>query len=128
MLYRKLSNTKVRIPAIGQGTWKFGEERNKERDEIDALRFGIENGLTLIDTAEEYGNGGAEKIVGKATRDIRNDVFIVTKVSAKNCSYKGVLQAAEASLERLKTGYIDLYLQHCFQSNGLFSFNTRKKM
>ncbi|BBH24360.1 aldo/keto reductase [Paenibacillus baekrokdamisoli] len=112
MLYRRLGNTGVSIPAIGQGTWKFGEKKNSEKQEIEALRFGIENGLTLIDTAEEYGNGGAEKIVGQAIQDIRNNVFLVTKVSEKNCSYKGVLMAAEASLEHLKTSHIDLYLQH----------------
>ncbi|MDQ0914594.1 aldo/keto reductase [Paenibacillus sp. V4I5] len=112
MLYRKLGNLEVSIPAIGQGTWKFGEDRHKEKEEIEALRFGIANGLTLIDTAEEYGNGGAERIVSQAIQDIRNDVFLVTKVSAKNCSYNGVLRAAEASLERLKISHIDLYLQH----------------
>ncbi|MBU5672222.1 aldo/keto reductase [Paenibacillus brevis] len=112
MLYRKLGNTEVSIPAIGQGTWKFGEAKQQEKDEIEALRFGIEHGLTLIDTAEEYAGGGSEKVVGQAIHDIRNDVFLVTKVSAKNCSYKGVLGAAEASLERLRTDRIDLYLQH----------------
>jgi len=112
MIYRELGNTGVSIPAIGQGTWKFGQDNHSEKDEIEALRFGIQNGLTLIDTAEEYGNGGAERIVGQAIQDIRNDVFLVTKVSAKNCSYKGVLRAVEASLERLKTSHIDLYLQH----------------
>lgn len=112
MQYRKLGNTGVSIPVIGQGTWKFGEDSKKEKDEIEALRYGIRNGLTLIDTAEEYGDGGAEKIVGQAIHDVRSDVFLVTKVSAKNCSYKGVLRAAEASLDRLKTDYIDLYLQH----------------
>ncbi|MEI5906743.1 aldo/keto reductase [Bacillus spongiae] len=112
MLYRRLGNTSERIPAIGQGTWKYGENKSNEKQEIEALRFGLENGLTLIDTAEEYGNGGAEKIVGQAIQDVRKDVFLVTKVSAKNCSYKGVLRAAEASLERLMTSQIDLYLQH----------------
>jgi diketogulonate reductase-like aldo/keto reductase len=112
MLYRKLGNTEVSIPVIGQGTWKYGEDKQKEKEEVEALRFGIRNELTLIDTAEEYGNGGAEKIVGQAIHGIRDDVFLVTKVSAKNCSYKGVLRAAEASLERLKTSHIDLYLQH----------------
>ncbi|MFC9709287.1 aldo/keto reductase [Paenibacillus sp. NPDC056933] len=97
---------------MGQGTWKYGEDKQKEKEEVEALRFGIRKGLTLIDTAEEYGNGGAEKIVGQAIHGMRNDVFLVTKVSAKNCSYKGVLRAAEASLERLKTSHIDLYLQH----------------
>ncbi|MDN4525989.1 aldo/keto reductase [Fictibacillus fluitans] len=112
MLYRRLANTSERIPAIGQGTWKMGENKVTEKQEIEALRFGIEQGLTLIDTAEEYGKGGAEKVVGQAIRDVRKEVFLVTKVSAKNCSYQGVLRAAEDSLERLKTNTIDLYLQH----------------
>lgn len=112
MLYRKLGNTEVSIPVIGQGTWKYGVDKQKEQDEIEALRIGISNGLTLIDTAEEYEKGGSERIVGQAIHDIRDEVFLVTKVSAKNCSYKGVLRAAEASLERLKTSHIDLYLQH----------------
>ncbi|WP_405153571.1 aldo/keto reductase [Paenibacillus sp. FSL K6-0108] len=68
MLYRKLGNTEVSIPVIGQGTWKYGEDKQKEKEEVEALRFGIRNGLTLIDTAEEYGNEGAEKIVGQACK------------------------------------------------------------
>lgn len=112
MLYRTLGSTNVKIPVIGQGTWKFGEVKSNSKREIEALRFGIENGMTLIDTAEEYANGGSESIVGEAIADIRKDVFLVTKVSAKNCSYKDVIQAAESSLERLRTSYIDLYLQH----------------
>lgn len=112
MLQRALGNTAVNISAIGQGTWKFGEDGAKEREEIEALRFGIANGLTLIDTAEDYAAGGSERVVGRAIRDLRDDVFLVTKVAARNCSYRGVLQAAEASLERLGTDRIDLYLQH----------------
>lgn len=112
MLYRRLGNTLERIPALGQGTWKFGERKLSEKQEIEAIQFGIANGLKVIDTAEEYGNGGSEIIVGKAIQDVRKDVFLVTKVSAKNCSYDGVLRAVEASLERLKTSHIDLYLQH----------------
>ncbi|WP_164716313.1 aldo/keto reductase [Paenibacillus whitsoniae] len=112
MLFRELGKTGIRIPVIGQGTWKFGEDKGREQEEIEALRFGIANGLKLIDTAEEYANGGAEKVVGKAIQGIRKEVFLVTKVSARNCSYKGVLNSAEASLDRLKTGHIDLYLQH----------------
>ncbi|MCG7379267.1 aldo/keto reductase [Paenibacillus sp. ACRSA] len=112
MRFRKLGNTDIDIPVIGQGTWKFGEDPRKERDEVEALRHGIQNGLTLMDTAEEYGDGGAEKLVGRAIHDIRSEVFLVTKVSAKHCSYQGVLRAAEESLDRLRTDYIDLYLQH----------------
>ncbi len=112
MIYRKLGTTDVDIPVIGQGTWKFGEEPENAIREIEALRFGIENGMTLIDTAEGYASGGAERIVGEAIADCRKDVFLVTKVLARNCSYDGVLQAAESSLKRLNTTYIDLYLQH----------------
>lgn len=112
MLQRKLGNTEVHIPAIGQGTWKFGEEERNAKQEIEALLFGIERGLTLLDTAEDYAAGGSERVVGQAIAGMRDDVFLVTKVAARNCSYQGVLDAAEASLERLKTGHIDLYLQH----------------
>lgn len=112
MKYRNLGTTDVKIPVIGQGTWKFGEEQENAKREIEALRYGIENGLTLIDTAEGYANGGSERIVAEAISDCRKDVFVVTKVLARNSSYKGVIQAAEASLERLNTSYIDLYLQH----------------
>jgi diketogulonate reductase-like aldo/keto reductase len=112
MLFRKLGNTDVLVPVIGQGTWTYGENESLAMDEIKALRYGLENGLTLIDTAEEYGKGGAEQIVAEAIHDCRKDVFLTTKVSAKNCSYKGVIEAIEGSLARLKTTYIDLYLQH----------------
>jgi diketogulonate reductase-like aldo/keto reductase len=112
MIYQKLGKTEVNIPVLGQGTWKYGENKHEAKGEIKALRFGIENGMTLIDTAEEYAKGGAERIVGEAIQDCRKDIFLTTKVSAKNCSYQGVIEAAEASLERLKTTHIDLYLQH----------------
>ncbi|WP_138494874.1 aldo/keto reductase [Paenibacillus pinistramenti] len=112
MLKRTLGRTSVQIPVIGQGTWKFGEHQSKEQEEVAALRFGIEQGLTLIDTAEEYADGGSERVVGQAIQDVRQHIFLVTKVSAKHCSYEDVLRSAEASLERLKTSYIDLYLQH----------------
>ncbi|TNJ63842.1 aldo/keto reductase [Paenibacillus hemerocallicola] len=112
MQYRRLGHTDVQIPVIGQGTWRFGEDRSKAKAEIEALRFGLERGMSLIDTAEEYAKGGSERVVGEAIADVRKEVFLVTKVSAKNCSYSGVLQAAESSLDRLNATYIDLYLQH----------------
>jgi diketogulonate reductase-like aldo/keto reductase len=112
MKYINLAKTDVKIPVIGQGTWKYGEDKTEEHNEIKALRYGIEQGMNLIDTAEEYANGGAERIVGQVIRDCRKEVFLTTKVSAKNCSYRGVLQAAEQSLARLQTTYIDLYFQH----------------
>ncbi|WP_413304160.1 aldo/keto reductase [Bacillus sp. 1P10SD] len=112
MIYRKLGRTEVNIPVLGQGTWKYGESKLEATEEIKALRFGIEHGMTLIDTAEEYARGGAERIVGEAIQDCRKEIFLTTKVSAKHCSFQGVIDAAEASLERLQTTYIDLYLQH----------------
>jgi diketogulonate reductase-like aldo/keto reductase len=112
MIQRNLGKTNVNVAVIGQGTWTYGENKSLELEEIKALRFGIENGMTLIDTAEEYGNGGAERVVAEAIKDCRKDIFLTTKVSAKNCSYMGVIKAVERSLERLKTTYIDLYLQH----------------
>jgi len=110
--YRTLGRTTINIPVIGQGTWQFGENKQEAKEEIEALRYGIENGMTLIDTAEGYADGGSERIVGEAIQDCREDIFLTTKVSAGNCSYQGVIHAAEASLERLRTNYIDLYLQH----------------
>jgi diketogulonate reductase-like aldo/keto reductase len=112
MKYRSLGTTNEKLPLIGQGTWTYGENQSEALEEIKALRYGIENGLTLIDTAEEYAKGGAERIVAEAIKDCRGDIFLTTKVSAKNCSYKGVIEACEKSLERLNTTYIDLYLQH----------------
>lgn len=112
MRYRSLGMTDEKVPVLGQGTWKYGENKCEALEEIKALRFGIENGLTLIDTAEEYAKGGAERLVAEVIQDCRRDIFLTTKVSAKNCSYNGVIEAAERSLERLKTTYIDLYLQH----------------
>ncbi|OPA75379.1 hypothetical protein BVG16_21650 [Paenibacillus selenitireducens] len=112
MLYRQLGKTGVKIPVMGQGTWKFGENEQTEKEEIEALRYGIANGMTLIDTAEEYANGRSERLVAQAIDGVRNEVFLVTKVSSKNCSFDGVIWAVEASLNRLNTNYIDLYLQH----------------
>lgn len=112
MIQRNLGMTNVNVAIIGQGTWTYGENKGLELEEVKALRFGIENGMTLIDTAEEYAQGGAERIVAEAIKDCRKEIFLTTKVSAKNCSYLGVIEAVERSLERLKTTYIDLYLQH----------------
>jgi diketogulonate reductase-like aldo/keto reductase len=110
MRYQRFGNEN--IPVIGQGTWHYGEDEREAVKEIEALRFGIENGMTLIDTAEGYANGGSERIIGEAIKDCRKEIFLTTKVLARNSSYHGVIEAAEASLERLQTTYIDLYLQH----------------
>lgn len=101
-----------RVPALGQGTWHMGERASGREREVDAVRAGIDAGLNLIDTAEMYGNGGAERIVGEAIRDLRDQVFLVSKVFPHNASRTGVRAACEASLERLGTDRLDLYLLH----------------
>ncbi len=100
------------VPALGQGTWNMGERAAAAGDEVAALRLGIDLGMTLIDTAEMYGDGGAEEIVAKAAAGLRDRLFIVSKVYPHNASAKGTLAACERSLRRLKTDRIDLYLLH----------------
>ena len=100
------------VPAFGQGTWHMGEDRRHAAEETAALRLGIELGMTLIDTAEMYGNGRAEEIVAEAMGGERDRLFIVSKVLPYNASRNGVVEACERSLKRLKTDRIDLYLLH----------------
>jgi diketogulonate reductase-like aldo/keto reductase len=100
------------MPALGQGTWKFGEHSGRRSDEIAALRCGLDLGIGLIDTAEMYGEGGAEEIVGAAIAGRRDEVFLVSKVYPHNASRNGVVAACERSLKRLKTDRIDVYLLH----------------
>ncbi|MBB2676202.1 UNVERIFIED_ORG: diketogulonate reductase-like aldo/keto reductase [Rhizobium esperanzae] len=100
------------VPALGQGTWAMGEDAGHAKMEIESLRAGIDLGMTLIDTAEMYGDGGAEEIVGQAIRGRRDEIFLVSKVYPWNASLKGTVEACEQSLERLGTDRIDLYLLH----------------
>ncbi|WP_454864603.1 aldo/keto reductase [Pseudomonas rhizophila] len=100
------------VPVIGQGTWRMGEEASLHKKEVAALRLGIELGMTLIDTAEMYAEGGAEEVVGEAITGLRDQVFLVSKVYPHNASRKGIALACERSLRRLDTDYIDLYLLH----------------
>ena len=100
------------IPALGLGTWKMGERGNRKKDEIAALRLGLDLGLGLIDTAELYGSGGAEQVVGEAIRGRRDEVYLVSKVLPNNASRKGTIKAAERSLKHLKCDHINLYLLH----------------
>ncbi|MEO6024607.1 MAG: aldo/keto reductase [Burkholderiales bacterium] len=100
------------IPALGLGTWHMGEKKAARRKEVAALKAGIELGLTVIDTAEMYGNGGAEEVVAEAIAGARDKIQLVSKVLPHNASRKGTLAACEQSLRRLKTERIDLYLLH----------------
>src|SRR5437660_3607587 len=100
------------VPALGQGTWGMGESKNAHADEVAALRLGIDLGMTLIDTAEIYGDGGSEKVVADAIEGQRDRVFVVTKVSPRNASRTGLPKACERSLKRLRIDAIDLYLLH----------------
>jgi diketogulonate reductase-like aldo/keto reductase len=100
------------VPVLGQGTWKMGESRSRRKDEVAALMHGIDLGMTLIDTAEMYAEGGAEEIVAEAIKGRRPKVFIVSKVYPHNASRSGVVAACERSLKRLRTDRLDLYLLH----------------
>lgn len=100
------------VPALGQGTWYMGEDRSARKDEVAALQLGLDLGLTLIDTAEMYAEGGAEQVVGEALVGRRELAFLVSKVYPHNASRHGAIAACERSLQRLKTDQIDLYLLH----------------
>jgi diketogulonate reductase-like aldo/keto reductase len=100
------------MPALGQGTWNMGESKSARADEVAALRLGLDLGMHLIDTAEMYGDGGAEEVVGEAIAGRRDAVFLVSKVYPHNASRDGVRKACERSLRRLGTDRLDLYLLH----------------
>ncbi|MBA2374801.1 MAG: aldo/keto reductase [Rubrobacter sp.] len=100
------------VPALGQGTWGWGEDASRRGGEVAALRLGLELGMTLVDTAEMYADGGAEEVVGEAISGRRDEVFLVGKVLPGNASREGTKEACERSLERLGTDRLDLYLLH----------------
>ena len=104
MQTRLFASTGVKVPVIGQGTWQM------KKDGLEALRAGIDLGMIHIDTAEMY--TGSEELIAEAMRGIRNRIFLVSKVSPSNASYKGTLRACDASLKRLRTDYLDVYLLH----------------
>lgn len=112
-------NDSPALPAIGQGTWGMGERAALRAEEADALRAGIDLGLTLIDTAEMYAEGGAEEVVADAIRGRRDEAFLVSKVYPWNAGGEKAIAACEASLRRLGTDRLDLYLLHW---RGSFSF------
>jgi diketogulonate reductase-like aldo/keto reductase len=100
------------IPVLGQGTWLMGENHRNRGIEIAALRLGLDLGMTLIDTAEMYGEGAAEELIGEAIRGLRAEVFLVSKVYPHNATRQGTIRACERSLRRLRTDYLDCYLLH----------------
>jgi diketogulonate reductase-like aldo/keto reductase len=100
------------VPQLGQGTWRMGESGRLRKEEVAALKLGLDLGLTLLDTAEMYGNGNAEEIVAEAVEGRRDECFIVSKVLPENSTRAGTIAACERSLKRLKTDRIDLYLLH----------------
>jgi diketogulonate reductase-like aldo/keto reductase len=106
-------------PALGLGTWRMGERERERRAEVAAVRLALEMGYRLIDTAEMYGDGGAEAVVGEALADVlrsgvcrREELVIVSKVMPQNASRRGVFEACDASRARLRVDSIDLYLLH----------------
>jgi len=101
-----------RVPAMGQGTWYLGDDANRRREEIRALQAGIDHGLSLIDTAEMYGSGRSESLVGEAIAGRRDEVFLVSKVLPSNAGTSQAIAACEASLKRLGTDRLDMYLLH----------------
>ena len=100
------------VPSLGQGTWMMAEDPSGYAEEIAALRLGVELGLTVIDTAEMYADGESERLVGEAIRPLRDEVFLVSKAFPLNASRERLPRACEASLERLGTDRLDLYLLH----------------
>jgi len=100
------------VPTLGLGTWRMGEDGSRFSDEVAALRLGLDLGVTLIDTAEMYGSGGSERVVGEAVEGRRDEVFIVSKVLPSNASRRSTIAACERSLKNLSTDRIDLYLLH----------------
>ncbi|MCV7350211.1 aldo/keto reductase [Mycobacterium parmense] len=101
-----------KIAALGQGTWHFGENPGRRAQEVASIRLGVDLGMTVIDTAEMYGNGAAETLVGEAMKGRRSEAFLVDKVLPHHASRVGTVRACEASLVRLGVEYIDLYLLH----------------
>ncbi|ABR60839.1 aldo/keto reductase [Sinorhizobium medicae] len=101
-----------KVPVLGQGTWRMGENRAGAADEVRSLQAGLDLGMTLIDTAEMYGDGAAERIVGEAIKGRRGDAFLVSKVLPSNASRTGTLAACERSLRNIGTDCLDLYLLH----------------
>jgi diketogulonate reductase-like aldo/keto reductase len=100
------------VPVLGLGTWRMGERKSERAAEVAAIKLGLELGIRLIDTAEMYGDGGAEEMLAEALAGRRDEIFLVSKVYPHNASRKGAIAACERSLKRLRTDRLDLYLLH----------------
>ena len=111
--------TGEKVPVLGLGTWRMGERASERAAEVKAVRLGLELGIRLVDTAEMYGEGKAEEIVGEAMGRLREEIYLVSKVYPHNASRKGAIAACERSLKRLKTDRLDLYLLHWRGSHPL---------
>jgi len=120
-----------KVPVLGLGTWRMGERKPERAAEVAAVRLGLDLGIRLVDTAEMYGDGGAEEMLAEALAGRRDDVFLVSKVYPHNASRKGAVAACEKSLKRLKTDRLDLYLLHWRGSHPLAetveAFETLRK-
>jgi diketogulonate reductase-like aldo/keto reductase len=112
-IYKTFGATELKVPVVGQGTWNM--ERSPKMS-IDALRYGIDLGLTHVDTAEIYGDGAVETLVGHALHGVRDRVVLVSKVHPARASREGVVEACEQSLRRIGTDYLDVYLLHWVSS------------
>jgi len=109
----------IKVPAVGQGTWFLGENRAARSQEVETLRAGIEAGMSLLDTAEMYGSGRAEALIGEAISGYdRKQLFLVSKVFPQNAGRRNIFNSCLASMERMKTDYIDLYLLHWRGAGG----------
>ncbi len=102
----------TQVPALGQGTWRMGEDASRRQAETEALRTGVELGMTMVDTAEIYGEGETERFLGEALDGLRDHVFLVSKAYPQNAGRGRLERACEASLRRLRTDRLDLYLLH----------------
>ncbi|QQS18788.1 aldo/keto reductase [Candidatus Saccharibacteria bacterium] len=129
----KTLKTGFSLPVYGLGTWQMGgrweTDTSQDDKEIRAIRYALENGITHLDTAESYGDGHAEELIATATQGIdRSRLFIVSKVSGNHQKYDDLLRSCEASLKRLKTDYLDLYLLHRFPDTGTNIHDTMRAM
>jgi diketogulonate reductase-like aldo/keto reductase len=111
--------TGEKVPVLGLGTWRMGERASERAAELKAVKLGLELGIRLVDTAEMYGEGKAEEIVGEAMGRLRDEIYLVSKVYPHNASRKGAIAACERSLKRLGTDRLDLYLLHWRGSHPL---------